>query len=131
MGHYKNERGLDRYPSKRQNTERVGILRQSLTFTIDKPFDAALAYRIYQETLEPIANRIADKKRISVITNGALTAIPLQLLITKDPAGKALMDIDWLAKSYAITDIPSIYSLKTMRAQKPQSSAPKVMICLG
>jgi CHAT domain-containing protein len=106
------------------------MLRQSLTFTADKPFDAALAYRIYQETLEPIANRIADKKRISVITNGALTAIPLQLLVTKDPAGKALKDVDWLVKSYAVTIIPSIYSLKTMRSQRAHSIA-KPMIAFA
>ena len=111
--------------------DQVAMLRQSLTFEVDKPFDTALAYRIYQETLEPIANRIADKKRISVITNGALTAIPLQLLVTKDPAGKALKDVDWLVKSYAVTVIPSIYSLKTMRAQKPQSIAPKPMIAFA
>jgi hypothetical protein len=57
--------------------DQVAVLRQSLTFTIDKPFDAALAYQIYQQTLGPIASRFADKRRISVITNGALTAIPL------------------------------------------------------
>ena len=109
----------------------VALLRQSLTFTVDKPFDAALAYHIYQQTLEPIANRIVDKKRISVITNGALTAIPLQLLITSDPAGKALKDVDWLVKSHAVTVIPSIYSLKTMRALKPQSTPPKPMIAFA
>jgi CHAT domain-containing protein len=111
--------------------DQVALLRQSLTFKIDKPFDTALAYQIYQQTLGPIANRLADKKRISFITNGALTAIPLQLLVTRDPAGKALKDVDWLVKSHAITVIPSIYSLKTMRAQKPQSTAPKPMIAFA
>jgi CHAT domain-containing protein len=85
--------------SSKTLNDQVAMLRQSLTFTADKPFDAALAYRIYRETLEPIANRIADKKRISVITNGALTAIPLKLLVTKDPASKALKDLDWLPTS--------------------------------
>ena len=106
----------------------VAALRQSLTFKIDKPFDTAMAYQIYQEALGPIANRFSDKKRISIITNGALTAVPLQLLVTKDPTGKALKDVDWLVKSVSITVIPSIYSLKTMRAQKRQSTAPKAMI---
>ena len=99
-----------------------------MTFNVDKPFDAALAYQIYQQTLGPIADRFVGKKRISVITNGALTSIPLQLLITSDPTGKALKDVDWLIKSVAITVIPSIYSLKTMRAQKPHSTAQKPMI---
>ena len=55
----------------------------------------------------------------------------MQLLVTKDPAGKTLKDVDWLVKSYAITVIPSIYSLKTMRAQKPQSAAPNPMIAFA
>ena len=70
---------------------------------------------------------LADCQR----TFGALTAIPLQLLVTKDPASKALKDVDWLVKSYAITVIPSIYSLKIMRAHKRRSIAPKPMIAFA
>jgi CHAT domain-containing protein len=108
--------------------ESIAKLRQSLNFGVDMPFDTALAYRIYQETIGQIADRFAGKKRISVITNGALTSIPLQLLVTGDPTGKTLKDVDWLVKSVAVTVIPSIYSLKTMRAQKPTSNAPKPLI---
>jgi CHAT domain-containing protein/Tfp pilus assembly protein PilF len=114
--------------NKKMLNDEIATLRQSLTFNVDKPFDTALAYQIYQQTLGPIADRFASKKRISVITNGSLTSIPLQLLVTSDPTGKALKDVDWLVKSAAITVIPSIYSLKTMRAQKRQSTAPKPMI---
>jgi tetratricopeptide (TPR) repeat protein len=89
--------------------EQIATLRQSLTFKTDKPFDTALAYQIYQDTLGPIADRFVSKKRISVITNGALTSIPLQLLVTGDPTDKSLKDVDWLVKSVAITVIPSIY----------------------
>ena len=45
------------------------------------------------------ADPIFSKKRISVITNGALTSIPLQLLVTSEPTGKALKDVEWLVKS--------------------------------
>jgi hypothetical protein len=64
-----------------------------LTFNVDKPFDAKLAYEIYQETFGALANKMADKKRLSVITNGALSSLPPQLLVTKDPSGKMLKDI--------------------------------------
>jgi CHAT domain-containing protein/Tfp pilus assembly protein PilF len=114
--------------SRKTLNHEIATLRQSLTFKINKPFDAALAYQIYQQTLGPVANRFAGKRRISVIANGALTSIPLQLLVTSDPSGKALKDVDWLVKSVAITVIPSIFSLKTMRVEKPESVAPKPMI---
>jgi CHAT domain-containing protein len=116
--------------SKTLNDE-VAMLRQALTFKIDRPFDTALAYQIYQQTLGAIANRFADKKRISVIANGALTAIPFQLLVTSDPKGKTLKDVNWLVKSHAVTVVPSIYSLRTMRAQKPQSTASRPMIAFA
>jgi tetratricopeptide (TPR) repeat protein len=111
--------------------EQVRQLRQSLTFDVDKPFDASLSYKIYQETFGSIAEKLQDKKRLSVVTNGALTSLPLQLLVTRDPSGKSLKDIDWLVRSYAITVLPSIYSLKTLRAQSAMSAAHSPMIAFA
>ena len=112
-------------------SEQVQTLRLSLTFNTDKPYDAALAHKIYQETFGPIAQTITGKKRLSIVANGALTAIPFGLLVTSDPSGKALKDTDWLIKLHAITIIPSIYSLKTMRAQVGGSNAHKPMIAFA
>jgi CHAT domain-containing protein len=55
----------------------------------------------------------------------------LQLLVTKDPSGKSLKDIDWLVRSYAITVLPSVYSLKTLRAQSAMSVAEKPIIAFA
>jgi CHAT domain-containing protein len=101
-----------------------GQLRQSLTFNTDKPFDAALAYKIYQQTFGPIETRLKDNKRLSVIANGALTSLPLGL------TGKSLKKTNWLIKSYAITILPSVYSLKTMRTQAV-SKAQKTMVAFA
>ena len=70
------------------------------------------AYRVYRQTFGPIAEKLAGKTRLSVFANGALTSIPFSILITSDPQGKKLKDEDWLIKSYAVTVLPSIYSLK-------------------
>ena len=109
-------------------------LRWSLTFEQsgrDVPFDSALAYSIYKKTFGPIAEKLKGKTRLSVLANGALTSIPFGLLITSDPEGKALKDVDWLIKSYAVTVIPSIYSLKTMRAHVAAVGAEKPMIAFA
>jgi CHAT domain-containing protein len=115
----------------KQLNEQVRQLRSSLTFNADAPFEAELAYRIYQETFGPIADKIAGKKRLSVIANGALTSIPLGVLVTKDPTGKSLKDTDWLIKSFAVTVEPSISSIKTMRAKERITPAPKPMIAFA
>jgi CHAT domain-containing protein/Flp pilus assembly protein TadD len=113
----------------KQLEEQVKALRSSLSFDIDnKPFDTQLAFKIYQETLGTIEDKLQGKTRLSVVTNGALTSLPLQLLITQDPSGKAPKDVDWLMRSYAITNLPSVASLKTLRATASSSSAAKPMI---
>ena len=111
--------------------EQVKQLRQSLTFDADKPFDASLAHKIYQETVGTIADKLRGKKRLSIVTNGALTSLPLQLLVIQDPSGKSLKDVDWLVRSYAITVLPSVYSLKTLRAQSAMSAAQMPMIAFA
>ena len=111
--------------------EEVKKLRQSLTFDYDQPFDAALSYAVYQQTFGPIAEKLAGKTRLSVLANGALTSIPFGILITSDPQGKKLKDVDWLIKSFAITSLPSIYSLKTMRSQMAVIEANRPMIAFA
>jgi CHAT domain-containing protein len=111
--------------------EQVKQLRQSLAFDVDKQFNVSLAHTIYQETIGSIADKLQGKTRLSVVTNGALTSLPLQLLVTKDPSGKSLKDVDWLVRSYAITDLPSVASLKTLRSRSSTSVAQKPMIAFA
>jgi CHAT domain-containing protein/Tfp pilus assembly protein PilF len=96
-----------------------------------KPFDADLAYKIYQATFGAFAEKIAAKKRLSIVTNGALTSLPSQLLLTKDPTGKSLKEMDWLIRSRAVTVLPSVASLKILRGGSQASSARKPMIAFA
>jgi CHAT domain-containing protein/tetratricopeptide (TPR) repeat protein len=109
----------------------VKALRASLTSETNVPFDLRASYRLYQSIFGASADKIASKKRLSVVTNGALTSIPLQLLVTKDPAGKKLEDIDWLVRSHAITILPSVASLKMLRGGIATPAAPKPMIAFA
>ena len=90
-----------------------------------------MSYAVYQQTFGPVAEKLAGKTRLSVLANGALTSIPFGILITSDPQGKKLKDEDWLIRSYAVTVLPSIYSLKTMRAQMAAVEAKKPMIAFA
>jgi CHAT domain-containing protein len=90
-----------------------------------------LAHHIYQETFDEIANKLQGKRRLSVVTNGALSSLPLHLLVTKDPTGKALKDVEWLARSYAITGLPSVVSLKTLRSASTRPLVQRSMIAFA
>lgn len=109
---------------------KVRELRASLTFNVDKPFDTRLAHKLYQETFGTFAKKIASKKRLSVVTNGALTSLPLHLLITKNPSGSSLRDVEWLVRFYAITIYPSVASLKALR-ETSSTAAVKPMIAFA
>jgi CHAT domain-containing protein len=93
-----------------------------------KRFDPDLAYKVYQETFGVFADKIASKQRLSLVTNGALTSLPPQLLISKAPTGKSFKEMDWFIRSHAITVLPSVASLKILRGGSQTSSARKPMI---
>jgi CHAT domain-containing protein/Flp pilus assembly protein TadD len=113
--------------SARDLDEQVRSLRTWLNDP-RKRFDPALGYKIYQETFGAFADKIASKKRLSVVTNGALTSLPPQLLITTDPSGKSLKEMDWVIRSHAVTVLPSVASLKILRSGSQSSSDRKPLI---
>ncbi len=116
--------------SARDLDEQVRALR---AWVVDprQRFDSALAYKIFQETFGAFAEKLAAEKRLSIVTNGALTSLPPQLLIAKDPTGKMLKEMDWLIRSHAVTVLPSVASLKILRTGSQASSARKPMIAFA
>lgn len=109
-------------------SSQVQALRASLS---SGKFNLRLGYTMYRQLFSPIIDKLAGKKRLSVYVNGPLSSIPLQVLVTKDPAGKGYREVDWLVKSYAVTNVPSIFSFKSQRTTVPPSRAPKTMIAFG
>lgn len=99
-------------------------------------FDLALAHELYATLLGPVEDMIRGKKQLVVVLTGALTALPMHLLVTAKPDGAAggadhfaaYRDAAWLAKSHAVTVLPSVASLKILRtlAAKTQSAKPLV-----
>jgi tetratricopeptide (TPR) repeat protein len=96
-----------------------------------KRFDPELSFKIYQATFGAFADKIAAKQRLSIVTNGALTSLPPQLLVANDPSGKKLKELDWLIRSHAIAVLPSVASLKILRSGSQVSSARKPMIAFA
>jgi CHAT domain-containing protein/Flp pilus assembly protein TadD len=108
----------------------VKILRAFLTDPRQR-FGPQLSFSIYQTTFGAFAEKIASKQRLSIVTNGALTSLPPHLLITKNPSGKNLKEVDWLIRSHAVTTLPSVASLKMLRGGSQASSAGKPMIAFA
>jgi CHAT domain-containing protein/tetratricopeptide (TPR) repeat protein len=110
---------------------KIAALRASLEPGSNQPFDAKLAYELYRLILGPIDDVIAKKHRLLMVMNGALTSLPPQVLVTRDPAGKDLKSIDWLIKRQAIAILPSVYSLRVLRGDTARGAAANPLIGFG
>ena len=119
-------------PAKKKEVQDfVERLRQPMVETDVSTFDVDAAYGLYNTIMAPIAKKLVGKAKISVVLHGALTSIPLGMLITSAPETRSLKDQNWLIRTHAITVIPSIYALRTMRAVSSRHAAPKKMIAFA
>ena len=100
--------------SKREHCKE--LLGREVSERDPPPFNLATAHELYQALLEPFADEIKDKKLL-VVPSGPLSSLPLQVLITKEPAApyasspEDYRDAAWLIKDHAITVLPSVTSL--------------------
>src|SRR5690242_554674 len=103
------------------------------------PFDVALGYEIYTLLLKPVEAAWRPAKSLIVVTNGALGELPLSLLPTApaqiDPAAKPLFanyrNVAWLARSHAVTIVPSASAIVTLRRLPRGSPARDKLIGFG
>jgi CHAT domain-containing protein/Tfp pilus assembly protein PilF len=109
-------------------SKRVSSLLNLLNFHNAKPFDLQTSFELYRLVFGPVEDVIAAKPRWSLVVNGALTSLPPQLLITRDPTGKELRDVDWLLRTHAVTVLPSVGSLKVLRGKSAMADAAQPLI---
>lgn len=96
----------------------------ALTIGDIPPFDVTLAHRLYSLLFKPLeATWWADQSLI-VVTNGAMASLPLGLLPISStvlerngsmPLFAEYRKVSWLARSHAVTMLPSASALVTLR----------------
>jgi CHAT domain-containing protein len=87
-------------------------------------FDLALAHRLYASLLEPVAEGWRQADSLLIVTDGALGQLPFGLLPTRaatlgteqTPLFANYKAVPWLIRSHAITVLPSVTALATLRA---------------
>jgi CHAT domain-containing protein len=109
-------------------SKRVAALRVELDPDHPKPFDPQASFALYRKLLVSVEDVMRGKKRLSFVLDGALTSLPPQLLVQSDPAGKDFRQVDWLIRSYAVTVLPSVESLKVLRGRAAVRAPQKPLI---
>lgn len=94
------------------------------------PFDAARAHRLYAVLLGEVADLIAGK-HLLVVASGALTQLPLQVLVTEPPEPGGSHAIAWLARAHAVSVLPAATSLRALRRVGRPSAASKPLLGIG
>lgn len=84
-------------------------------------FDRQLAHDLYRRLLGQFSDLTAGVKHAFVVVDGALTSLPLAVLVRTPPFGDdddpaALRETDWLAKSLSTTTLPGVSNLAVIRS---------------
>jgi CHAT domain-containing protein len=133
---------VDRGPE--QLSRAVAGLRASLAAEPPRPgaisspplFDLGEAYELYRQLLKPAEDAIAGKPHLMVVACGALTSLPFHVLVTEPPTvprptGRdlaAYRDAKWLARRHAISVLPALASLDSLRRRPRQGEPRRAMI---
>jgi CHAT domain-containing protein/tetratricopeptide (TPR) repeat protein len=91
------------------------------------PFDLAAANQLYSLLLKPVEAGWKQAKSLIVVTNGALGLLPLSLLPTAPVEAQndnglifsGYRSAPWLARTHAVTLVPSAAALRTLRQLPP------------
>ncbi len=100
-------------------------------------FDLAAAHELYATLLGPVEALVKDKHSLLVVPSGALTALPFHLLVTEKPAAAIPEKLDgyrkaaWLIRRQAVSVLPSVVSLRALRAFPHLDQGIKPMIGFG
>jgi CHAT domain-containing protein/tetratricopeptide (TPR) repeat protein len=102
-------------------------------------FDLKLGYELYGLLLAPVEAGWKPAKSLIVVTNGALGLLPLSLLPTApseiraddDPLFSSYRNVPWLARTHAVTTVPSAAALRTLRQLPPGKPGRSELIAFG
>jgi CHAT domain-containing protein/tetratricopeptide (TPR) repeat protein len=92
------------------------------------PFDLARAHNLYRALLAPF-EEIIEGKQLLIAASGPLSSLPFQVLVTEPPNASPAADPSdyihaaWISKRHAITNLPSVDSLKSLRSAAKASVA--------
>jgi CHAT domain-containing protein len=102
-------------------------------------FDVARAHELYRALLEPVKDGWRGASSLLVVAHGPLGQLPLALLpttpttlgTTGGPLFADYRTVPWLIRTHAVTALPSVTSLVTLRALRPGDPARRPFVGFG
>ncbi|MDD4928367.1 MAG: CHAT domain-containing protein [Gallionella sp.] len=101
---------------------KVTILRSEMEFDSagrPLPVSVNLLHELYQNLFSPALPHLNKARHVMIVPTGALQSLPFSMLVASSPAlTKTETDyrqINWLARHYAVSVLPSVGSLQALR----------------
>ena len=103
-------------------------------------FDVRLAARLYQALLAPLEAGWKDARSLLVVGHRALGQLPFSALVTtsdtgllaeKKPLFSNYRSVPWLARTHAVTVLPSVSSLALLRNLPPAAATRRAFVGFG
>ena len=102
-------------------------------------FDVAEAYRLYEQLLKPVLESGMESSKLLFVGHGPLSQLPLSLLPTDPTALSEDTDllfenyaqVSWLAKTHAVTVVPSVTALKALRGITAETTEHRAFVGFG
>jgi CHAT domain-containing protein len=88
------------------------------------PFAEAAAWNLYSKLLKPVESAFVGARHLVVVANGAMASLSLAMLPTAAPGQETQEPVwfasnrktPWLLRKHAVTQVPTVNSLVTLRA---------------
>lgn len=115
-------------------TRRVRAIRTSLEVADGKlkPFDTADAAALYDRLLAPLGERMKGATHLIAVPAGPLLSLPLGLLVTRAPAAaEDYAQTGWLGRDVAISVVPAVSSLASLRRVAGRGAATRPFLGVG
>ena len=105
---------------------RVDISRGVLPY-----FSTAEAQALYEVVFAPVAQYLDGATHVMVVADGPLQSLPFGLLVTNPVAKTSKAPVPWLIRQFAISNLPSVPSLRALRRFERGARAPEPFIGFG
>ena len=103
-----------------------------------RSFDRAAAYRLYRDLVAPVLAALEPSSSLLIVTTGSLSTLPFSVLQTAPPEPGSddadpavLRAAPWLMDRFALTHLPEVNVLHTLRTLKRQSTPTQPFLGFG
>lgn len=112
--------------------ELVQRVRKSVEFGAGplKRFDVQAAHELYARLLAPLAGSWGRAQQLILATSGDLASLPFAALVTEPPK-PGNRETPWLARRWAVSQVPSVAAWLSLRALPPARAAPEPLLAWG